>query len=149
MDKIIKLYSKRVCQRRTLVDAPYTQIVYSMYQCTPSLLQIGILEVLNYNHSTLFYPSLSKYKGLKTLLNAAQYVSHLLQLKLRRLPFPKTYIILTAGRRGRFVRGRLKSLNSVAIKLIIKVVYIAVKIPIRISVRVSIRRQKRARRGAR
>jgi len=47
------------------------------------------------------------------------------------------------GRRERFVRGRLKGLNSVAIKFIIKVVYIAirfVKIPIRVSVIVSIRR---------
>ena len=59
---------------------------------------------------------------------------------MRKLPFPKTYIILTAGRKKRFVRGRLKSLNSVAIKLIIEVVYIAVKIPIRVSVRVSVGR---------
>jgi hypothetical protein len=67
---------------------------------------------------------------------------------LRRLPFPRTYIISTIGRRGRFVRGRLKSLNSVAIKLIIEVVYIAVKIPVRVSVRVSVGRRKMARRGA-
>ena len=32
---------------------------------------------------------------------------------------PKAYIILTIGRRGRFIKGRLKSLNSVTIKLII------------------------------
>ena len=57
-----------------------------------------------------------------------------------RLPFLRTYIILTAGKKGRFVRGRLKSLNSVAIKLIIKVVYIAVKIPVKVSIRVSVRR---------
>ena len=47
------------------------------------------------------------------------------------------------GRRERFVRGRLKGLNSVAIKFIVKVVYIAVrfvKIPIRVSVIVSIKR---------
>ena len=149
IDKIIKLYSKRICQRRTLADAPYTQIVYSTYQYTSSLLQIGILEVLNYNLSTLFYSNLSKQKGLKTLLNAAQYISHLLQLKLRRLLFPKGYIILIAGKRGRFVRGRLKNLNSVAIKLIVEVVYIVVRILVRVSVRVSVRGQKRARRGAR
>ena len=56
-----------------------------------------------------------------------EYISHLLELKLRRLPFPRAYIILTISRR-RFIRGRLKSLNSVAIKLIIKVVYIAIRI---------------------
>ena len=65
-----------------------------------------------------------------------------------KLPFPRTYIISTAGRRGRFVRGRLKSLNSVAIKLIIKVVYIAIKF-VKIPIRISIRRQKRARRDTR
>ena len=56
---------------------------------------------------------------------------------MRRLPFPKAYIVLIMGRRGRFVRGRLEGLNSVAIKFIIKVVHIAVKfvkIPIRMSV---------------
>ena len=148
MDKIIKLYSKRIYQRRTLADIPYTQIVYSIYQYTLSLLQLGILEVLNYNYFTLFYPSLSKYKGLKTLLNAAEYISHLLQLKLYRLLFPRAYIILTPSRR-RFIRGRLKSLNSVAIKLIIKVVYITIRIFIQVSIRVSVRRQKRAKRGAR
>jgi len=62
---------------------------------------------------------------------------------LCKLPFPKAYIILTIGRRGRFIKGRLKSLNSVAIKLIIKVVYII----IRILIRVSIKGYKRARRG--
>ena len=46
---------------------------------------------------------------------------------------------MTAGRRGRFVRGRLKSLNSVTIKLIIKVVYIIIRILIRVSIRVSIK----------
>ena len=46
---------------------------------------------------------------------------------------------MTMGRRGRFVRGRLKSLNSVAIKLIIKVVHIIVRILVRVSVRVSVR----------
>ena len=148
MDKIIKLYSKRICQRRTLADVPYTQIVYSTYQYTLLLLQLSILEVLNYNRFTLFYPSLSKYKGLKTLLNAVECISYLLELKLRRLLFPRAYIILTASRR-RFIRGRLESLNSVAIKLIIKVVYIAIRIFIQVSVRVSIRRQKRAKRGAR
>ena len=137
IDKIIKFYSKRIYQRRTLVDAPYTQIIYSTYQYTLLLLQIGILEVLNYNLSTLFYSSLSKYKGLKTLLNAAQYISHLLQLKLRRLSFPIAYIILIVGRRGRSVRGRLNGLNSVAIKFI------------KILIKISIRRQKGARRDAR
>jgi len=47
------------------------------------------------------------------------------------------------GRRERFIRGRLKGLNSVAIKFIVKVVYITVgfvKIPIRVSVIVSIGR---------
>ena len=58
---------------------------------------------------------------------------------MRRLPFPRAYIVLTTGRRGRFVRGRLKSLNSVAIKLIIKVVYIVIRILIRVSIRVSVR----------
>ena len=58
---------------------------------------------------------------------------------MRRLLFPKAYIILTVGRRGRFVRGRLKSLNSVAIKLIIKIIYIIVRILIRVSIKVSIR----------
>ena len=48
-------------------------------------------------------------------------------LKLYRLPFLRAYIILTISRR-RFIRGRLKSLNSVAIKLIIKVVYITIRI---------------------
>ena len=43
------------------------------------------------------------------------------------------------GRRRRFVRGRLKSLNSVAIKLIVKVVYIAIRIFIKMSIRVFIR----------
>ena len=148
MDKIIKLYSKRIYQRRTLVDAPYAWIVYSIYQYTLLLLQLGILEVLNYNRFALFYPSLSKYKGLKTLLNVAEYISHLLQLKLYRLPFPRAYIISTISRR-RFIRGRLKSLNSVAIKLIIKVVYITIRIFIQVSIRVSVRRQKRAKRGAR
>ena len=67
---------------------------------------------------------------------------------MRRLPFPKAYIVLTIGRRGRFIkgrlirgrliRGRLKSVNSVTIKLIIKVVYIAIRILIGISIRVSI-----------
>ena len=149
IDKIIKLYSKRICQRRTLADTPYVQIVYSTHQYTLLLLQMGILEVLNYNLSTLFCPSLSKYKGLKTPLNAAQCISYLLQLKLHRLPFLKAYIVLTAGRRRRVVRGRLKSFNSVAIKLIVKVVYIIIRILVRVSIRVSIRGQKRARRGAR
>ena len=148
MDKIIKFCSKRIYQRRMLADVPYAQIVYSTHQYTLSLLQLGILEVLNYNHFTLFYPSLSKYKGLKTPLNTAECISYLLQLKLRRLPFPRAYIIPTVSRR-RFIRGRLKSLNSVAIKLIIKVVYIAVRIFIQVSIRVSIRRQKRAKRGVR
>jgi hypothetical protein len=58
---------------------------------------------------------------------------------LRRLPFPRAYIVLTAGKRGRFIRRRLKSLNSVAIKLIIKVVYIIIRILIRVSIRVSVR----------
>ena len=142
MDKIIKLCSKRICQRRMLTDAPYTRIVYSTHQYTPLLLQLGILEVLNYNHFTFFCPSPSKYKGLKTLSNTAQCISHLLQLKLRRLPFPRAYIILTASKR-RFVRERLKSLNSIAIKLIVKVVYVAV----RIFIWVSIRRQRKAKRG--
>ena len=58
---------------------------------------------------------------------------------MRRLPFPKTYIISTTGRRGRLIKKRLKSFNSVAIKLIIKVVYIAIKILIGVSVRAFIR----------
>ena len=58
---------------------------------------------------------------------------------MRRLLFPKAYIILTIGRRGRFIRGKLKSLNSVTIKLIIKIVYIIIRILIRVSIRVSIR----------
>ena len=133
IDKIIKLYSKRIYQRRMLADTPYAQIVYSTYQYTPLLLQLGILEVLNYNYSILFYPSLSKYKGLKTLLNAAQYISRPLQLKLYRLLFPRAYIILTISRK-RFIRGRLKSLNSVAIKLIFKVVHITIRIFIQVSI---------------
>ena len=67
---------------------------------------------------------------------------------MRRLPFPIAYIILITGRRGRSVRGRLKGLNSIAIKLIIKVIYIAVKF-IKIPIRISIRRQRRAKRNAR
>ena len=43
------------------------------------------------------------------------------------------------GRRERFVKGRLKSLNSVAINLIIKVVYTIIKILIRAPIRVSIK----------
>ena len=144
MDKIIKLYSKRIYQRRMLINAPYTRIVYSTHQYTPSLLWLGILEVLNYNHFALFYPSLSKYKGLKTPSNIVQCISYLLQFKLHRLPFPRAYIILTISRR-RFIRGRLKSLNSIAIKLIVKVVYITV----RIFIQVSIRRQRKAKRGVR
>ena len=66
---------------------------------------------------------------------------------MRRLPFPKAYIILIVGRKGRFVRGRLKGLNSVAIKFIIKVVYITVKF-VKIPIRMSVRWQKSARRGA-
>ena len=56
-----------------------------------------------------------------------------------RLPFPKAYIVLTIGRRGRFIKRRLKSLNNVAIKLIIKVVYIIIRILIKVSIRVSIK----------
>jgi len=67
---------------------------------------------------------------------------------LRRPPFPITYIILITGRRERSVRGRLKGLNSVAIKLIIKVIHITVKF-IKIPIRISIRRQRRARRNVR
>jgi len=51
--------------------------------------------------------------------------------------------VLITGRRERFIRGRLKGLNSVAIKFIVKVVYITirfVKILIGVSVIVSIRR---------
>ena len=67
---------------------------------------------------------------------------------MRRLPFPIAYIISITGRRGRSVRGRLKGLNSVAIKLIVKVIHIAVEF-IKISIRISIRRQRRAKRNAR
>ena len=66
---------------------------------------------------------------------------------MRRPPFPITYIISTIGRRGRSIRGRLKGLNSVAIKLIIKVIYITIKF-IKIPIRRSIRRWRRARRNA-
>ena len=58
---------------------------------------------------------------------------------MRRLLFPETYIVLTIGRRERLIKGKLKSFNSVAIKLIIKVVYITVKILIGISIRAFIR----------
>jgi len=67
---------------------------------------------------------------------------------LRRLPFPIAYIILIAGRRGRSIRGRLKGLNSVAIKFIVKVIYIAIRF-IKIPIKIFIRRRKRARRDAR
>jgi len=40
---------------------------------------------------------------------------------------------------GRFIRGRLKSLNSVAIKLIVEVVHIAARILVGVSVRVFVR----------
>ena len=63
-----------------------------------------------------------------------------------RLLFPRAYIILTTGRRGRLVKGRLKSLNSVAIKLIVEVVHITIRILIGVSVRVFIRGWKRAKR---
>ena len=65
---------------------------------------------------------------------------------MRRLPFPKAYIILTMGRRGRLIKKRLKSLNSITIKLIVEVVYIAVRILIGVSVRAFIRGWKRAKR---
>ena len=58
---------------------------------------------------------------------------------MRRPPFPIAYIISTIGRRGKSVRGRLKGLNGVAIKLIVKVIYIAIKF-IKIPIRRSIRR---------
>ena len=65
---------------------------------------------------------------------------------MRKLPFSRAYIILTISRRKKLIKGKLKSLNSVAIKLIIKVVYIAVKILISVSIRAFIRRWKKARR---
>ena len=132
--KIIKLYYKRIYQRRTRADTAYTQILYSTYQYIPLVLQVSILAVLNYNLFILFYSNLSKKKDLKTLLNEAQYISHLLQLKLHRLPFSKAYIILITSKRGRFVRGRLEGFNSIAIKFIIKVVYITTRL-IKISIR--------------
>ena len=46
---------------------------------------------------------------------------------MRKPLFPITYIILIIGKRGRSVRGRLKGLNSVAIKFI--------KIPIKIFIK--------------
>ena len=67
---------------------------------------------------------------------------------MRRLPFPIDYIVLIAGKRGRSIRGRLKGLNSVAIKFIIKVIYIAIRF-IKIPIRIFIRRRKKAKRDAR
>ena len=67
---------------------------------------------------------------------------------MRKPPFPIAYIILIIGKRERSVRGRLKGLNSVAIKLIIKVIHITVKF-IKIFIRISIRRQRKARRNPR
>jgi hypothetical protein len=64
---------------------------------------------------------------------------------LHRLLFPITYIASIAGKRGRYVKGKLKGLNSVAIKFIIKVIYITIRL-IKIPIRISIRRQKRAKR---
>ena len=64
---------------------------------------------------------------------------------MRRLPFPIIYIILIVGKKGRFVRGRLKGFNSIAIKFIVKIIYIAVKF-IKTLIKIPIRRQRRAKR---
>ena len=66
---------------------------------------------------------------------------------MHRLPFPIAYIVLIIGRKGRPIRGRLKGLNSIAIKFIVKVTYIAIEF-IKTFIRIPIRRQRRAKRDA-